>query len=85
MREIKFSDALIGDIVWSQANGEGIIQEIIEGHIYPLRVIWSKQEKGSHARYSCFALDGKFDIHDSFPTLFHNRKDFEDCLAEGRR
>lgn len=63
----KFSNAKIGDRVWSSIYGWGEINDIYDGSI--LKVIFTDESKTVE---TYFTVDGKHNIGDKYPTLFWN-------------
>lgn len=63
----KFSNAKIGDRVWSSIYGWGEINGIYDGSI--LKVIFTDESKTVE---TYFTVDGKHNIGDKYPTLFWN-------------
>ena len=63
----KFSNAKIGDRVWSSIYGWGEINGIYDGSM--LKVIFTDESKTVE---TYFTVDGKHNIGDKYPTLFWN-------------
>jgi hypothetical protein len=67
-----FTNAKVGDRVWSIADGRGVIVDIDKSNTYPVRVEF---EHFSHIQ--TYLLDGRVTQSDLFPILFWDELKFK--------
>lgn len=65
----KFSNAKVGQDVWSSVYGWGEIKEVYHGSIYKLKVTF---DDGYRTIETYFTVEGKHNIEDKYCTLFWN-------------